>query len=105
MAVRSAAIKGCLDHTAAATYCMAAASRGRRGSLSGSTTYSCRWDDSEEPRVGAPRLLPRRLSNQRSHLAYMGGVMPSRPTHATVASHVPSAFFSHLGMKILAPGF
>src|SRR6516162_7044427 len=41
----------------------------------------------------------------RSHLVYMGGVMPSRPTRATVASHVPSALFSHLGMKILAPGF
>ena len=31
--------------------------------------------------------------------------MPSRPTRATVASHVPSGLFSHRGMKILAPGF
>src|SRR5262249_35106717 len=42
---------------------------------------------------------------ERSHLIYMGGVIPSRPTRATVASQVPSARFSHLGMNILAPGF
>jgi hypothetical protein len=38
-------------------------------------------------------------------LRHMGGVTPSRPTSATVASMVPLALFAHAGMNILAPGF
>jgi hypothetical protein len=36
---------------------------------------------------------------------HTGGVIPSRPTSATAASQVPSAFFAQAGMKIFAPGF
>src|SRR6478736_3997242 len=44
------------------------------------------------------------IVSQRSR-PHIGGVIPSRPTSATAASQVPSAFFAQAGMKIFAPGF
>ena len=52
--------------------------------------------------AAAPEVL-RTCRSAPDRLRYIGGVIPSRPTTTTVASHVPSPCFSQRGMNTCAP--
>jgi hypothetical protein len=56
------------------------------------------WGSSAERSAGP------RFCRAQDEQAYIGGVMPSRPTEMAAASSVPSSFLLAAEMKILAPG-